>query len=168
MESPGKIIPETNSAKVGLTNTDPDEAPGCAMPEKPQTGLPGGDGLSVSESIMRQVEMAMSIKSGEQDQAPYSKLFSLATKQEMALFYVGHFFAALTGGAIPLFMLVFGDTIEAFDPSKTSEETMDVVNNMMVIFISIGAAVWVSGYIYYVLLLTFAQRNSRRIKEQYI
>lgn len=117
---------------------------------------------------MRQVEMAMSIKTGDKDMASYSKLFSLATKQEMALFVVGHIFAAITGGVIPLFMLVFGDTIEAFDPRKTSEETMAIINNMLVIFLSIGAGVWITGYLYYVLLLTFGQRVSRRIKEQYI
>ena len=53
---------------------------------------------------------------------PYSKLYSLASKSDKTLMYVGWFFAAVTGCGMPSFAFLIGDVIDSFDPYKTSPD----------------------------------------------
>jgi hypothetical protein len=99
--------------------------------------------------------------------APYSKLLAFATPYEMGMFYIGHICAIITGLALPSFSYLMGDVLDSF--SGTSREAqLEKIRITTIIFVVIGAGVWVISYIYWSLLVIFSLRVSRRIKEKYI
>ena len=61
---------------------------------------------------------------------PYSKLYSLASKQEKILMYIGWFFAAITGLGMPSFAFLFGDIMNAFG---TQLDTLNKIKKIAII-----------------------------------
>lgn len=85
----------------------------------------------------------------------------------MGMFYTGHICAVITGLALPSFSYLMGDVLDSF--SGTSREAqLEKIRITTIIFVVIGAGVWVISYIYWSLLVIFSLRVSKRIKEKYI
>jgi hypothetical protein len=60
-----------------------------------------------------------------------------------------------------------GDVLDSFG-GTSREAQLEKIRITTIIFVVIGAGVWVISYIYWSLLVIFSLRVSRRIKEKYI
>jgi len=85
----------------------------------------------------------------------------------MGMFYIGHICAIITGLALPSFSYLMGDVLDSFG-GTSREAQLEKIRITTIIFVVIGAGVWVISYIYWSLLVIFSLRVSRRIKEKYI
>ena len=54
---------------------------------------------------------------------PFSKLTSLASKEEKCQLYIGWIFACLSGCILPSFIFLIGDVFDSFSPDNDPEET---------------------------------------------
>eukprot|EP00349_Pseudokeronopsis_sp_Brazil_P012014 CAMPEP_0202979166 /NCGR_PEP_ID=MMETSP1396-20130829/85396_1 /ASSEMBLY_ACC=CAM_ASM_000872 /TAXON_ID= /ORGANISM="Pseudokeronopsis sp., Strain Brazil" /LENGTH=67 /DNA_ID=CAMNT_0049718479 /DNA_START=6 /DNA_END=209 /DNA_ORIENTATION=- len=58
----------------------------------------------------------------------YSKLYCLASGYEIFLMIFAYFWAVLAGLGMPAFVFIFGDILDAFDPTEDPDEMLDTIN----------------------------------------
>lgn len=84
------------------------------------------------------------------------------------MLYTGWFFAFISGAALPFFFIALGAVIDVFDPDTPKEQIVPEVKKMVILFCIVAAILWISVYLYYMLLLSFAIRVSQKIKVAYL
>lgn len=95
----------------------------------------------------------------------YSKMLSLATRREMFMFYGGHFFASMTGFAIPTSLLLLGEAFNSFGPGSTADELLQTIKDLVGIMIAIAVTAFITMYLGWMLLGVFSTKVTQRIKE---
>ena len=99
----------------------------------------------------------------------WGELSYMASRSEKCMMYWGLVFAALGGAGTPAFVFLMGDVLDGFDPNQNDPEaTLNTTRNLTWIFVGIGFGVWLCVYMYWVLMLTFAERVSHKIKQAYL
>ena len=86
----------------------------------------------------------------------------------MNILFIGLFNAALTGVALPSFVFLIGDIIDAFDPESDRKEALEDVKRLTLIFVYIGVAVWITSYFFYGFLIVFSERVAKRTRLAYL
>lgn len=95
-------------------------------------------------------------------------MITFANTSDRIIFYLGCIGAILTGAALPSFVFLIGDVIDAFGPTMDREEGLETVKNITLIFLYIGIGVWIVSYFFYGYLILFSERVARRTRLAYL
>ena len=98
----------------------------------------------------------------------FSKMLSLATRGEMCMFVCGHFFAAITGCAIPTTLLLLGESFNKFGPGATSDDLLALIKDIVGVMCAIAVGAWITMYLAWMLLSAFGTMVTYRIKQKYL
>lgn len=105
----------------------------------------------------------------KQEMVPFSKLISLATPCERLMFLFGHFSAFVSGAIVPVtFAYLVGNAFDIFNPKLSKDEFKSAMMTLVIEYCSIGLGLLLFSYLYYTLLLIFANRVAQRLKEIYL
>jgi hypothetical protein len=100
---------------------------------------------------------------------PYSKLYQLADRTDHILRYGGWLAAIITGLGLPSFVFLIGSVIDSFNPNTASPDAMlSAIKRLSLIYTLVGVGIWIFSYIYYSLLLIFAERVTKKTKVAYL
>lgn len=74
----------------------------------------------------------------------FCNLFRFAKPADYAIMAFGTFFSLCNGASMPLFALLWGDMLDSF---KSQADMVGQTLSMLLLFIYIGIAVFISGWI---------------------
>jgi ATP-binding cassette subfamily B (MDR/TAP) protein 1 len=80
----------------------------------------------------------------------------------------GYLLASLAGAGLPSFVFLIGYILDSFNPNTSAEEQMDTVSLMSMLFVLIGAALWLFSFGYYTLFIIFSERVGKKIRLRYL
>lgn len=122
------------------------------------------------ETLIKQVEAKVAPPPPPpNNMAPYSKLYSLATPCELFQFYLGQFFSAIAGAALPVtFAYLIGNAFDIFNPASDPEGFEEALYDLLIKYAIVGACLMGCSYASYTLLLIFGQTVSHRTKQVYL
>lgn len=103
----------------------------AVVAEAEENGGKGGNGAVASSSSTNDSEGGKP----KAEKVSLSKLFSYADRVDWAYIALGTFSAAVTGMAMPLFLLSFGNALDGFD----STDIRGQVNKFSLLFVIIGS-----------------------------
>lgn len=86
----------------------------------------------------------------------------------MVLYVLGCILSALSGAGLPSFVFIIGYIIDSFNPTTPPDEMMDMIELMAIIFVVIGAGLWIVTFCYYSFFIQFSERVSKKIKIAYL
>lgn len=99
---------------------------------------------------------------------PYKKiLLTYADQQDKLFIAVGYFTAILTGLGLPSFVFLWGNIVNGFMPGENTS-ILDSIRPVSIQFTCIGAAIWVTTYIYFTFLVMVSERISKKTKVAYL
>jgi ATP-binding cassette subfamily B (MDR/TAP) protein 1 len=105
---------------------------------------------------------------------PFSKLFTYADKYDYLLMFLGSLGAIAMGTAQPLQIILFGDTLNAFNPVPREDGTFDPsgmeseINKVVLNFVFLGIGVLFGGVLQVGCWTATAARQSKKLREAYI
>ena len=99
---------------------------------------------------------------------PFSKLMQFASSGDKCYYYIGMIFACATGAVLPSFVFLFGDLIDGFNPARGQEGILTEIKKISLIFTLLGVGVFVASYLYYAMMLIFAERNGLKFRIKYL
>eukprot|EP00639_Heterosigma_akashiwo_P034045 CAMPEP_0194736498 /NCGR_PEP_ID=MMETSP0296-20130528/77577_1 /TAXON_ID=39354 /ORGANISM="Heterosigma akashiwo, Strain CCMP2393" /LENGTH=256 /DNA_ID=CAMNT_0039646081 /DNA_START=44 /DNA_END=810 /DNA_ORIENTATION=+ len=107
------------------------------------------------------------VESGEEKVKPISpfKLFSKADCFEVLLMILGTIFAAGMGILLPIFLIVYGDTI---DKLNSTGDFQKEINELALLFTFLGIAALVAGTLQVLCFTLAGERQAQRLKELYV
>lgn len=121
--------------------------------------------------LLRKIDQQIAQKGHNTSSQPmesFSKMLSLATRGEMCMFVCGHFFAAITGCAIPTTLLLLGESFNKFGPGATSDDLLALIKNIVGVMCAIAVGAWITMYLAWMLLSAFGTMVTYRIKQKYL
>jgi ABC-type multidrug transport system fused ATPase/permease subunit len=117
--------------------------------------------------IDNQIKQRGQGKTEVQVKANYLELVRRSPVKDQAMFYTGHVCAFICGGAIPTLQIYFAETFDAFQAPDKEEQAQKMLE-IFIMMVCIGGAIWLLGYIYWVLLANFAANLTFRMKKEYL
>jgi hypothetical protein len=95
------------------------------------------------ETLIKQVEAKIAPPPPPpNNMAPYSKLYSLATPCELFQFYLGQFFSAIAGAALPVtFAYLIGNAFDIFNPASDPEGFEEALYDLLIKYSIVGQPV---------------------------
>lgn len=114
------------------------------------------------------IERDMSSNNELGPMVPYSKLYSLASKQDRLLMYLGWICAGICGFGMPSFVFLIGNVIDSFTPAASTGDTLAQINQLSLIFTLIGLGIWFISYVMYACLLISSERTVRATRTEYL
>lgn len=93
---------------------------------------------------------------------------SIASPGDKTLAWVGWISSILTGFAMPAFVFLMGDIIDAFDPSMSAEDTIDEITKLVYIMLGLGVITWIFSYLTFALLLIFSEVVAFKTRVRYL
>ena len=104
-----------------------------------------------------------------QKMASLSQLFQFADKTDKWLMFGGTIGAMLTGVSQPLQIVLFGDIINAFNPTGTFDDDAfrTSINNVVINFVIVGSVVFVAGFAQIACWSIAASRQAKRLRHAY-
>lgn len=104
----------------------------------------------------------------EAPKVPFLQLFRFTTPLEKGMLAIGSLAAIAHGGLLPLWTIVFGDTITAFsDPDTDLNELVNSVGSTAKWFLVLAAIAFILSFIQVRFLMRVAQRSASRIRRLY-
>eukprot|EP00357_Protocruzia_adherens_P031766 CAMPEP_0115024098 /NCGR_PEP_ID=MMETSP0216-20121206/32936_1 /TAXON_ID=223996 /ORGANISM="Protocruzia adherens, Strain Boccale" /LENGTH=1278 /DNA_ID=CAMNT_0002397893 /DNA_START=41 /DNA_END=3877 /DNA_ORIENTATION=+ len=79
---------------------------------------------------------------------PLSKIFGVLDTKDKLVMYFSLLAAFLAGTIVPLFLLLFGETLNSFGPDSSRDEMFDKVAELALITLYIGFAIFVACYFF--------------------
>lgn len=102
----------------------------------------------------------------EEEQVGFCSLFRFATCFDYFLIVIGTIGAAVTGVAMPAFVLLWGDITQEFGSDPAVVEGL--VKDLMLIFIYIGLGAFIAGWIMYSSWMITGERQSIACRKAYL
>ncbi|KAF1317727.1 Multidrug resistance protein abc superfamily, partial [Globisporangium splendens] len=101
---------------------------------------------------------------------PLLELFTYADKTDKLLMAVGTVGGLAAGLSQPIQIVLFGDILNSFNPTKplTADEMQNTINKVALNFVFVGIAVIVAGFIQVAAWSMTASRQAKRIRSAYV
>ncbi|WJX90822.1 ABC transporter B member 11 [Trifolium repens] len=99
---------------------------------------------------------------------PLYKLFSFADSLDHLLMFVGTIGAIGNGISMPLMTLIFGNMINAFGGSSSTEEVVDEVSKVSLKFVYLAAGTFVASLLQLTCWMITGERQAARIRGLYL
>ncbi|RLN82976.1 hypothetical protein BBJ28_00011307, partial [Nothophytophthora sp. Chile5] len=94
---------------------------------------------------------------------PMSELFSYADGTDKLLMFVGTVGALAAGLSQPIQIVLYGDVFNSFNPRDTTTDIEESVKGVVLNFVYVGIAVFVSGILQVACWTITASRQAKRI-----
>eukprot|EP00027_Filamoeba_sp_ATCC50430_P014648 CAMPEP_0168577562 /NCGR_PEP_ID=MMETSP0413-20121227/20855_1 /TAXON_ID=136452 /ORGANISM="Filamoeba nolandi, Strain NC-AS-23-1" /LENGTH=169 /DNA_ID=CAMNT_0008611329 /DNA_START=70 /DNA_END=576 /DNA_ORIENTATION=+ len=100
------------------------------------------------------------------ERVSFLKLFTYATPFDYLLMFLGSLGAVIVGFAMPAFAFIFGKMVDDFNVSM--DELYHKIVNTSLYFLYVGIAAWVASYAQRACWMTTAERQTRKIREDFL
>lgn len=119
-----------------------------------------------AEILKRQVDIPKT-------KVSYKTLYRYATKKDVAILIVGYFSSIVSGAALPMFTLVFGDLTQKFSnfftsPNPDPNEFQDAINHSTLYFFYLGIGIIVFTFIDTFIHVDRGEVLASRIRQHYL
>ncbi|CAB4489205.1 unnamed protein product [Rhizophagus irregularis] len=108
----------------------------------------------------------------ERTKATYWQLYRFASKRDWLIMIIGTIFAIISGAAIPITTVIFGEMINYFTNFQKGQISnanfLDKVNYYALFFVYLAIIVFFSTYIYMAAWVYTGERLTRQIRERYL
>jgi len=147
-----------------------DDEEASPIPLKRQTEVVGSKrfrGYSFSQEPVKGDEAAKKDKKKEKPKrASLKELFSFADGLDKFMMIIGTLCAMAYGTVLPLFSLIFGGLIDAFN--KSTDEVYDQIKGLCLYLVYIAIAAFILAFCQNAFWMLAGERQARRIREAYL
>jgi hypothetical protein len=157
--------PPPPEGDVAAAAVAPDTAAASAAPDLEAAATPASPGGTPADKPAATRRGAAK----KEAKTTFRQLFRYATPADVALNVLACVAAAVDGAIFPLFSLLFGELLNAFNaPSGGGSDFTETINRYALWFLLIAIGAAIAAFLENALIMVTAERQIRRVREEYL